>query len=85
MYYKRVLRALSRWLLAKHDDGVYYCDCQFENVSAMRNFSGTINTRVDASDATFIVFIKNKNKNNGKREKAGSELCKQEEKILQKT
>lgn len=59
--YKRVVPVLHRFLVdCKEKDlvGRYYIDCQFGRVDyADDKISGTINTRIDASGATFLVEV----------------------------
>ena len=59
--YKRVIPVLHRFLVdCKRDGrvGKYYIDCQFGRVGYVDDkISGTINTRVDASGATFLVEV----------------------------
>lgn len=57
--YKRCVKPLVMFLSDGNKPGKYYIDCQFGRVGfASKRVAGAMNTRTDASGATFIVEIK---------------------------
>lgn len=55
--YKRSVKPLLEFMESNPEPGCYYVDTQFGTLKVTKDISGTINTRIGARGAFFLVEV----------------------------